>query len=150
MLASHGLFVNTKGLLESPANTDAPTRQVNSVLKPGGYMGTWCRENGAIRSLVALYRSAYFVEALHGYAAQQQSGVAQLVTNTKAGVSSEVGMSMAPAIWITNFALIYMLNPTLAANMPASWAPIPSTVANAIFASPAGQVPYSEYASYLN
>ncbi len=39
VLASYGLFVNTSGLLESLANTDAPTRQANSVIAPGGYLG---------------------------------------------------------------------------------------------------------------
>jgi len=94
-----------------------------------------------------LYRSAYTVEAIYGFASQQQSGTAQLVTYTQRGVRKEVGMSMAPAIWLTNFALIYTLNPALAADMPARWAPIPATVANAILASPTGQVPYSEFAS---
>ena len=54
-------------------------------------------------------------------------------------------MSMAPALWLTNFALIYTLNPALAADMPAYWSPIPATVADAILASPTGQVPYSEF-----
>ena len=147
VLASYGLFVNVKGLLESPANADAPTRKVNAVIAPGGYLGRWCWANGAISSLLMLYRSAYTVEAIYGFASQQQSGTAQLVTNTKAGVKKEVGMSMAPAIWLTNFALIYTLNPALAADMPARWAPIPATVAKAILASPTGQVPYSKYAS---
>lgn len=147
VLASYGLFVNVNGLLESPANADAPTRQVNAVIAPGGYMGRWMRANGATRSLVRLYRSAYTVETAYGFAAQQQSGVAQLVTNTKGGVSTEVGMSMAPALWLVNFALLYTLNPALAADMPTHWAPIPAAVADEILASPTGQVPYSEFAS---
>ncbi len=150
VLASYGLFVNTSGLLESLANTDAPTRQANAVIAPGGYLGTWCRANGATASLVTLYKSAYTLEALYGTVSQQISGVAQLVTNTRGGVSSEVGMSMAPSIWLVNFALLYTLNPALAAEMPAYWAPIPSSVANAILASPTGQVPYSQYASALH
>ena len=36
VLASYGLFVNRAGLLESPANADAPTRQINALLVPGG------------------------------------------------------------------------------------------------------------------
>ncbi len=56
---------------------------------------------------------------------------------------------MAPSIWIVNFALIYVLNPTLAASMPARWTPIPDAVATALHWSPTGQVPYSDYASYL-
>ncbi|MFE3447128.1 hypothetical protein ACFXNW_29190 [Nocardia sp. NPDC059180] len=149
VLASYGLYVNPGGMLESPANADAPTRQVNTLIAPGGYVGTWLRNNDAIRSLVALYRSAYTVQAVYGFAAQQMSGAAQLVTNTKGGVHSEVGMSMAPPLWIVNFALIYVLNPSLAAMMPAYWAPIPAQVADAIKASPTGQVPFGEYASYL-
>jgi hypothetical protein len=54
-------------------------------------------------------------------------------------------MSMTPAIWLINFALIYMVNAAMAADMPAYWAPIPATVADAILASPTGQVPYSEF-----
>ena len=58
-----------------------------------------------------------------------------------------MGMSMAPSIWIVNFALIYTLNPGLAAKMPARWTPIPANVAQAIAASSGGQVPYSQYES---
>jgi hypothetical protein len=147
VLASYGLFVNTKGLLESPANADAPTRQVNTIIAPGGYLGKWMRANGATRSLVMLYSSPFTVEAAYGFAAQQRSGAAQLVTNTKGGVSTTVGMSMAPALWLVNFILIYILNPTLAAFMPAHWAPIPANVAHAIRLSPTGQVSYSKYES---
>ena len=57
---------------------------------------------------------------------------------------------MVPSIWLVNFALLYTLNPALAASMPAKWAPIPTTVADAILASPTGQVPYSRYASDLH
>ncbi|MFC9664535.1 hypothetical protein ACFVJ5_30235 [Nocardia sp. NPDC127606] len=149
VLASYGLYVNPGGLLESPANVDAPTRQVNTMLAPGGFVGTWLRDNGAFRTLAALYRSAYTVQAAYGFAAQQISGAAQLVTNTKGDVSSEVGMSMAPPLWIVNFALIYILNPALAAEMPAYWAPIPPQVADAITASPTGQVPFGDYAAYF-
>lgn len=145
VLASYGLFVNTHGQLESPANADAPTRQINTLLAPGGYLGKWMRANGATRSLVMLYRSPYPVEAAYGFVAQQQSGAAQLVTNTKGGVSAQVGMSMAPALWLVNFILIYILNPALAAHMPAYWTPIPGAVADAILASPTGQVPYSAF-----
>ncbi len=146
--------MNRDGLLESPANTDAPTRQVNSVLVPGGYLGTWCRANGATKSLRRLYRSGYLVEAIYGNRSQQISGVAQLVPNNKLGVRGDmpsartiVGMSMAPSIWLVNFALIYTLNPAMAAKMPSAWAPIPPSVARAILASPTGQVPYSRYAA---
>jgi hypothetical protein len=148
-LGSYGLYVNPSGMLESPANADAPTRQVNTLIAPGGYVGNWLRDNGATRSLVALYRSAYTVQAAYGFVAQQISGPAQLVTNTKGNVSTVVGMSMAPPLWIVNFALIYILKPSLAAAMPAYWAPIPGPVVDAVKASPTGQVPFAEYASYF-
>jgi hypothetical protein len=149
VLGSYGLFVNEDGMLESLANEDAPTRKVNEVLLPGGYVNTWCLNNGATRTLEMLYRSAYTVEVLFGHASQVLGGTAQLVPNDEGGVDSWVGMSMAPSIWLVNFALLYILNPRVAAEMPAAWAPIPSDVANAILASPTGQVPYSDYASYL-
>ena len=149
VLASYGLMVNESGLLESPANSSAPTRQVNSVLVPGGYMGTWARANGAGKSIAALYRSAYTSEAVFGAKSQGISGVAQLVPNTKGGVATTVGMSMAPSIYIVNFALIYTLNPKIAAKMPKRWLPIPPEIASAIAASPTGQVPYSQYAAQL-
>ncbi len=147
MLGSYGLMVNRAGMLQSLANTDSPARQVNVVLEPGGYLGTWCRQNGAQDSLQMLYRSAYTSEAVYGNKSQQQSGVAQLVPNQKGSTSSTVGMSMAPSIWIVNFVAVYTLNPNLAAYMPARWTPIPANVAQAIKASPTGQVPYSKYES---
>ncbi|MBS1678299.1 MAG: hypothetical protein JST08_13045 [Actinobacteria bacterium] len=145
VLGSYGLMVSTDGMLESPANKEAPTRQVNSVIEPGGYMSTWCRANGAEQALSRLYRSAYTVEAVWGNKAQKQSGEAQLVPNR----FQVVGMSMAPPLWLVNFALIYTLNPQLAAKMPAHWTPIPASVALAIAESPTGQVPYAEYRSSL-
>ena len=147
VVGSYGLMVNTAGMLESPANTDAPTRQINALLVPGGYLPTWCRRNGASASLRMLYRSAYTSEVPYGNKAQQQSGVAQLVPNQKRATGTIVGMSMAPPLWIVNFALIYTLNPSLAAKMPAWWTPIPAKVALAIAESPTGQVSYSQYAS---
>lgn len=150
VLASYGLFVNKVGMLESPANSASPARRVNNVIEPTGYLTRWCIANDATKSLAALYGSAYPLEAAYGFAAQTQTGPAQLVTNTKAGTSVEVGMSMAPALWLTNFLLIYTLNPRLAAEMPAHWAPIPAAVAAAMQARPTGRVPYSEYAALLS
>ncbi len=147
VLSSYGLFVNSAGMLMSLANTGAPTRKVNVVLAPGGYLGKWCRANGVEDSLRMLYKSAYTSEVVYGNKSQQQSGVDQLVANSKGGRSSIVGMSMTPSIWIVNFVAVYTLNPKLAAFMPARWAPIPADVVQAIKASPTGQVPYSEYES---
>jgi hypothetical protein len=149
VLSSYGLFVNRAGMLESLANADAPTRKVNVVLAPGGYLGTWCRQNGCQPSLQMLYRSAYTSEIVYGNKSQQQAGVDQLVPNQKGGKTSMVGMSMVPSIWIVNFAAVYTLNPKLAAYMPARWTPIPTNVVQAIKASPTGQVPYSKYKSSL-
>ena len=110
------------------------------MIEPGGYLGQWCRANGAQKALRMLYRSAYTGEAIYGNKAQQISGAAQLVANKKVGKSTKtVGMSMVPSIWIVNFALIYTLNPSAAAQMPAKWAPIPRRVAKTIEASPTGQ-----------
>ena len=149
VLGSYGLMVNEQGLLESPANSTAPTRQINTLLAPGGYLDTWMRANSATRSLAMLYRSPYLVEAAYGFVAQQISGSAQLVPNVKGGVRTTVGMSMAPALWLVNFILIYVLNPELAAFMPAYWTPIPPPVVAAIQSSRDGQVQYSDYRSYF-
>jgi hypothetical protein len=86
---------------------------------------------------------------LYGNQAQQSSGASQLVTNTKGGVTTTVGMSMAPSLWLTNFALLYTLKPSIAAQMPAYWTPIPPAVASAIRATKTGFVPYGQYASYF-
>jgi hypothetical protein len=149
VLGSYGLFVSEDGLLESLANEAAPTRKVNEVLVPGGYVNTWCRANGATETLEMLYRSGYTLEVVFGNESQQLGGTPGLVPNDKGGVDSWVGMSMAPCIWLVNFALVYILNPTVAASMPAAWAAIPADVADAILDSPTGQVPYSQYASSL-
>lgn len=166
-LGSYGLIVNEEGALESPANVTSPCRQVNVIIQPAllcpksndsgstslpcGYLNEWLRANGAKDTLNELYRSAFFTEALFGDKSQDISGTAQLVTNRKSsGAVATVGMSMAPSIWLTNFLLIYTLNPKLAALMPAYWSPIPEEVANAIEMSESGQVPYSAYQSYFN
>ena len=56
---------------------------------------------------------------------------------------------MGPALWIVNFALIYTLNPSLAADMPAELAPIPAPVVRAIDDGD-GQVAYSTVASHFH
>ena len=148
VLASYGLFVPTDGYLESPAFETAPTYLVNSVIVPGGYMSGWMKANGATASLTQLYKSAYTSEAAYGNQAQAQSKPDELITNTIGGVNSVVGMSMGPALWIVNFALIYTLNPSLAAEMPAKWAPVPTGVVQAIHDG-AGRVSYNQVASYF-
>ncbi len=69
-------------------------------------MGQWMRANGATSTSLMLYRSAYPELAFYSVLSQGISGAAQLVPNTKGGVSAKVGMSMAPTIWLVNFALI--------------------------------------------
>jgi hypothetical protein len=163
-LGSYGLAVNEDGALESVANSTNPCRQVNIVLEPAaacppaagtnplnlpcGYMSNWMKANGASDTLAALYGSAYTAEVTDASKSQQISGVAQLVTNTKAGgVTSIVGMPMAPSVWLANFLIFYAINPGIAAEMPAFWAPIPSAVATAIAGSSTGQVPFANFAS---
>jgi hypothetical protein len=150
VLASYGLFVNSEGLLESPAQDSAPTREINDLLAPKGYLTKWCIANGATAALSTLYKSAYFVEAAYGFVAQHLTEPAELAPNLSGGVLTSTGMSMAPTIWVVNFALIYTLNPELAALMPAYWAPIPRVVANALRASSTGQVPYAKFAALFN
>ena len=149
VLGSYGVFVNAAGWLASPANLHAPTRKVNSVIVPGpnGYLGAWCRANGARRSLRMLYQSAYTSEVGYGNSAQRHSSPGQLVINTKDGQSTVVGMSMAPALWVVNFSLIYTLNPALAANMPAAWTPVPAGVAVPMLQRASGRLRYGTYAS---
>ena len=150
ILGSYGLIVNEAGMLESPANSDAPTRQVNEVIQPGGYMSTWCAANGAEESLNMLYRSVYLLQLPFAIAAQQEGTNAELVIYLDCLDSAFTGMSMAPSIWEVNFCLIYMLNPVLAAKMPAYWTAIPDKVVQALEQSPYGQVHFSEYSSYFN
>ena len=149
VLGSYGLFVDEFGNLQSLANDSAPTRKANSVLGPGNYMESWCALNGCTPSIDALRHSAYSVEIPYGTLSQQISEPAELVTNRLGGVDTIAGMSMVPPIWIVNFALLYILRPAVAAEMPAYWAPIPTEVAAAISATTGGQVPYSKYAKYL-
>ena len=115
-----------------------------------GYLDTWCRANGATRSLVQLYSSAFTIEAIYGAASQYLTNPWELTTNTKGSASTKVRPSMVPSLWLVNFALIYTLNPALAADMPAYRAPIPAPVANAILTDPNGQVSYGDFESYFS
>lgn len=145
-LGSYGLTVSTNGMLESVANTNCPCRQVNELLGPGGYVSTWCTNNGASKSIEMLRKSAYTPQVPYGSVAQTQTDPYELVTNTARTNTSVVGMSMIPPIWEVNFCLIYMLNPALAANMPAYWTAIPKSIVDGINASTNGQVPVDDYA----
>ena len=148
VLSSFGLMVDPAGMLQSLANESSPSKQVNIDLAPGGYMGDWCRDNGCSSTIQALYESAYTEEVVLGYLSQEASMPAQLVTNDKNGVTTQIGASMIPSIWLVNFILLYALNPNYAALMPSNWAGIPSQVSTAIWAN-GGQVPYADFASML-
>ena len=149
VLGSYGLYVDAQGNLMSAANEGAPTRQVNEVLKPDGYLTTWCQANGLMGVLEALYESAFTREAVYSVISQKEAGTAQIVQHHDGWDTSYVGIPMVPAIWITNFALIYMLSPDLAAQMPAYWAPLPDDLAQALRSSPNGQVPYAQWRDAL-
>jgi hypothetical protein len=113
-------------------------------------METWCKANGATKSLENLYSLAYTTEAVYSILSQNNSGEAQLVSYNLTNSSSvKVGMSMIPPLWIVNFCLIYTLNPELAALMPAYWTDIPQQVATDISNSSEGQVNYSYYQQYF-
>lgn len=171
-LGSYGLIVTSDGRLESPANPTSPVRQINWVLAPEvicafpeaspppgipcGYMGKWMRQNGAKDTLSELYESAYTKEVVYGSRSQGNQDPWGIAPNVKKnGTVTQVGMAMAPSIWIVNFLLIYALSPTKAAKMPAFWEPLPDAVADALVADPPaegmnpGQVPYGDYMSYF-
>ena len=63
--------------------------------------------------------------------------------------SSVPNASRWTPLWEVNFCLIYMLNPKLAANMPAQWNPIPAEVASALLNSQTGRVRFSDFAWYF-
>ena len=149
-LGSYGLAVSKDGVwLDSLANEAEPTRRVNEVIAPGGYMDTWAKANGATASLDMLRHSAYVIQLPYGIVAQQENGPAQLAFYRNGFGSAVAGLSMTPPLWEVNFCLIYMLNPKLAANMPAQWNPIPAEVASALLASQTGRVRFSDYAAYF-
>ena len=149
-LGSYGLAVSKDGVwLDSLANQAEPTRRVNEVIAPGGYMDTWAAANGATASLDMLRKSAYTIQLPYGIVAQQENGPAQLAFYRNGFGSAVVGLSMTPPLWEVNFCLIYMLSPKLAANMPAQWNPIPAEVATALLNSQTGRVRFSDYAAYF-
>ena len=149
-LGSYGLAVSKDGVwLDSLANEAEPTRRVNAVIAPGGYMDTWAAANGATASLDMLRKSAYTIQLPYGIVAQQENGSAQLAFYRNGFGSAMAGLSMTPPLWEVNFCLIYLLNPKLAANMPAQWNPIPAEVAKALLTSETGRVRFSDYASYF-
>ena len=165
VLGSYGLIVDSNGLLMSPANVNAPSRQVNQVLQPGGYLREWASANDAEKTLKMLDLSAYSRQLPSGIAAQHEGTDAELALYLNGDQSAVVGLSMTPSLWEINFCLIYALNPALAAMMPAYWTPIPPPVVQALEKSAreaggvdeldipdqisGGMVPFSDYVSYF-
>ena len=173
-LGSYGLVVDQEGMLRVPANCPdpsspdfsdcSPVRQINWVLAPDaicdypdlakepppgvpcGYMGAWMRSNNARDTLKELYASAYVQEAPYASKSQEAAGISQLIYVVRAdGSAATVGVPVAPAMWITNYLLVYALNPEAARYFPAYWAAIPEDVVSAIEGSDNGQVPYSDF-----
>lgn len=173
-LGSYGLIVDSQGMLRVPANCPdpaspdfsdcSPVRLINWVLAPDaicdypdlvkvippgipcGYMGAWMRENRARDTLKELYSSAYVREAPYASKSQEAAGIPQLIYVDGPGrTQSVVGVPVAPAMWVTNYMLIYALSPEAAAKMPAYWSAIPPSVVTALEDSPDGQVPYADY-----
>ena len=173
-IGSYGLIVSEDGMLKVPANCPDPTssdfsqcspvRLVNWLLVPKalcagmeppagvpcGYMGDWMRSNNARDTLKELYSSAFVDEEPYASESQEEGGLPQLVYVTRAdGSTAAVGVPVAPAMWILNFVLVYMLSPEAARFMPAYWAAIPEDVVSALEESENGQVPYSDYLQYF-
>lgn len=177
-LGSYGLIVSEDGMLKVPANCPdpsspdfsdcSPVRQINWVLAPDaicdypdlakeppagvpcGYMGAWMRSNKARDTLKELYTSAYVQEAPYASKSQEAAGIPQLIDVVRAdGSAATVGVPVAPAMWITNYLLVYALSPETARMMPAYWAAIPEEVASALRDSANGQVAYADYMEYF-
>lgn len=166
-LASYGLIVNPRGLLESPGNMDSPartfnylilpealcnTKAVQSEIPPGiqcGYVNKFMIKNGAADSLRALYASAFPKFIPYGPLSQSDAEPDELAPNSKDRTQTVVGISMAPPLWLINFLLAYCASPEVGAKFPAHWTPIPRPVADALLSSPTGQVPYTEVQSFF-
>jgi hypothetical protein len=154
-LGSYGLTVLPTGMLASDANSGSPSKIVNQYLGPKSYLTTWCHDNHATKSLIALRQSAYIHQILFGNEAQKKANAAQLALYQNGPNSAVVGLSMTPALWEINFCLIYTLKPSLTYSMPAYWTPIPGQVVAALQLSTKlnfgpGQVPFDRFATFLN
>ena len=151
VLGSYGLMVNEDGKLQSLAQDSSPCREANGLLAPGGYLPTWFKANGAEDSMIMFWASKALRDGvIYGSISQTIAEKNAELVEYKSGVASAyVGMSMIPPIWIVNFIAVYVLDPDLAALMPAFWTPIPTPVKEALMASPTGQVNYDDFKQYL-
>ena len=151
VLGSYGLMVNENGKLQSLAQDTSPCREANALLAPGGYLPIWFKANGAEDSMIMFWASKALRDGvIYGSISQTIAEKNAELVEYKSGVASAyVGMSMIPPIWIVNFIAVYVLDPDLAALMPAYWTPIPKEVKEALIASPTGQVDYKDFKQYL-
>jgi hypothetical protein len=60
------------------------------------------------------------------------------VSESHEGATEFYGPPISPAVYLINFLLLYMVNPRVAANMPAYKAPIPKAVAHCLEQNPTG------------
>ena len=151
VLGSYGLMVNEDGKLQSLAQDTSPCREANELLAPGGYLPTWFKANGAEDSMIMFWASKALRDGvIYGSISQTIAEKNAELVEYKSGVASAyVGMSMIPPIWIVNFIAVYVLDPDLAALMPAYWTPIPKEVKEALIKSKEGQVDYKDFKQYL-
>jgi hypothetical protein len=151
VLGSYGLMVNQDGMLQSLAQDSSPCRKANELLAPGGYLSTWFKANGAQASLIMFWASKALRDGVifGGISQVIAEKNAELVEYKSGASSAYVGISMIPPIWVVNFIAVYVLDPDLAALMPAYWTPIPAPVKEALMASPTGQVNYNDFKQYL-
>jgi len=151
VLGSYGLMVNEDGKLQSLAQNTSPCRLANELLKPGGYLSKWFKANGCEEADIMFWASQALRDGVFygGISQLDAEENAELVEYENLSSSEYVGMSMIPPIWIVNFIAVYVLNPELAALMPAYWTPIPTEVKEALMNSPTGQIDYKDYKQYL-
>ena len=64
--------------------------------------------------------------------------------------SEYFGVPLTPGIYLTNFELLYTLNPSVAANLPAYMAPIPDELVACLKNNNLTGCPYNDYKKYLN
>ena len=66
------------------------------------------------------------------------------VSESRQGATEFYGPPISPAIYLVNFLLLYVVNPRVAANMPAYKAAIPKAVAQCLEQNPEG-CPYAAF-----
>lgn len=73
------------------------------------------------------------------------AAVSEVVAPANPGSTNEsYGVALTPAVYLVNFLLLYVANPSVAANMPAYMASLPSPVYDCLEANPRG-CPYADF-----